>query len=639
MRRWAATWAATALGVETLTFTVSVWPDPSAADVVATGCVAALNVWLIGFLRQPHTAELFRRRSAEAGFGRGGVALLLLDLLNLCVILLGGWALLRAGFGPGITLITGLSLAVLYGWAVQQWLLRRWLKLFASSPQGVGRADVPRWRKAWAVLERGDTHTARTLLAGMAPESRCSPDVALLEALVNWSDLLAGERSGGATLLRRAALDALFRPSDEQTVELTQSIKSLPDTELRDLLEAREQLLSSLVSAAMEPASVFHAQAPGVLARITGLAFGPASHETWGSWWQAHRALYSGDAGGLALVARLIRTAPAAAAALAERTAGRAEEPLLRELAGQIVYLTALQRAIQSRSGVDTHIRQATRLLLVPELADALGILHADSSALESQGLPPRAVARRLLMRGKLIAYAYSLWQRYPGELDEDMPWLIKTLTAHNFGNRRARERFEEWWPAGRESLKRHDRALGEGLVAFAEQRFADAEEAFRAALKEQRRELTARYNLALCLKQRNEFEAAKELLQELTLLEPKEPYWWIALGTLHRTVKQSADAHAAFNKALQLGAAASRVSFQIGLTFAHERQDAEAIRHLARWLGKNPPTSKIESLVSELEEQGLWSLATHYREQAFRNGLDSRDGSENDENGEETPA
>jgi tetratricopeptide (TPR) repeat protein len=258
----------------------------------------------------------------------------------------------------------------------------------------------------------------------------------------------------------------------------------------------------------------------------------------------------------------------------------------------------------------------------VPELADAVGLLHTDSPSLENLGLPLRSAARQLKTRAKLIGYIGTLWARYPLELDEDMPWLLKTLTGRSFTGRRPRANFENWWPTAKDSVIRHDEAISAGLLAHKENRHEDEERAFRSALKETPRELTSRYNLALCLERSKDFDGAKKLLKELTQLEPKEPFWWIALGTIHRTVKQSDDALAAFRKAQQLGAAAARVALQIGLTFAHDKKDDEAIQHIARWLGRNPPHSKIEALISALEEEGLWSLAGHYREQAFRKGL-----------------
>jgi tetratricopeptide (TPR) repeat protein len=522
--------------------------------------------------------------------------------------------------------VTGVLLLVLYGFTVQDWVRRRWAELFMPGPVGLERGDTVIWKRACQAMDRGDVLAARHELSLMEPASRCSPDVALLEALLNWNDLLSSSPTQGNGALYRSAMDFYWRPSDDMSKKLFEAAAKISDNDLGDLIEGRTEIVSNLVKAVLNPASPFHPQAGSILSRITGLKFSFNAEQNWLEWWEQSKPHWSGDAGKVSLVARLIRVAPESAAALAKRVCGRAEEPLLKTLTEQVVYLTALQRAMQSREGVDAFIRQPRRLLLVPELADAVGLLHTDSPSLENLGLPLPAAMRQLKMRTRVIDYIANLWARYPSELDEDMPWLLKTLTGRSLGGRRPRANFESWWPGARESVAQHDEALAKGLVAHHEARHEDEEKAFRAALSEAPRELTSRYNLALCLERRKDFDGAKRLLKELTQLEPKEPFWWIALGTIHRTIKQSDDALAAFRKAQQLGAAASRVALQMGLTFAHDMRNDEAIQHIARWLGKNPPQSKIEALISALEDEGLWALAGHYREQAFRKGLNNDD-------------
>jgi tetratricopeptide (TPR) repeat protein len=321
-----------------------------------------------------------------------------------------------------------------------------------------------------------------------------------------------------------------------------------------------------------------------------------------------------------------------AALKVAKMAAGRAEEPLLKELAAQVLFLNAMQQAIKEKEGIDAFFKQPQRLLLVPEFTDAFGLLHADSHVLENLGMSMPKVSRRLMLRVPLVDYIGKLWTRYPYELNADVPWLLKTLTGKNLGVLRAHAAFQKWWPAARESYVRHDRALSAGLQAAGAGKEAEAESHFRAALAEQPRELSSRYNLALCLLQRKAHGEAERLLQELTQLEPKESYWWLVLGQMHRNSNQSENAHAAFRRALELGAEAPKVAWHIGLTFARDRRDAEAIAHLDRVLGNNPSPSKIEALVSHLESEGLWKLAGHYREEAFRRGLSlSNDADESD--------
>jgi hypothetical protein len=76
-----------------------------------------------------------------------------------------------------------------------------------------------------------------------------------------------------------------------------------------------------------------------------------------------------------------------------------------------------------------------------------------------------------------------------------------------------------------------------------------------------------------------------------------------------------------------------------MGLTFAHEDRDGEAMRLFARALGKNPTVSKLEALAMTLENEGCWKLAGHYREEALRKELDSPSESDAHERGDETAA
>jgi len=602
------------------------FPYTSLAPVIVALAVGAFCVWMIGYLFSSSTRQLFKRRHELSAPGWLSFGMTLLDLAELGFAAAVTFALVQAGLQFVWAGVTGVALLVLYGFTVQDSLRRRWAELFMPGPVGLERGDTVIWKRACQAMDRGDVLAARHELSLMEPASRCSPDVALLEALLNWNDLLSSSPTHGNGALYRAAMDFYWRPSDDMARKLNDAAGKITEAELGDLVEGRTEIINNLVRAVLNPASPFHPQAGSILSRITGLKFSFNAEQNWLEWWEQSKPHWSGDAGNVSLVARLIRVAPEAASILAKRVCGRAEEPLLKTLTDQVVYLTALQRAMQSREGVDAFIRQPRRLLLVPELADAVGLLHTDSPSLENLGLPLPAAMRQLKMRTRVIDYIANLWARYPSELDEDMPWLLKTLTGRSLGGRRPRANFESWWPAARDSAAQHDEALAKGLVAHQEARHDDEEKAFRAALNEAPRELTSRYNLALCLERRKDFDGAKRLLKELTQLEPKEPFWWIALGTIHRTIKQSDDALAAFRKAQQLGAAASRVALQMGLTFAHDKRNDEAIQHIARWLGKNPPQSKIEALISALEEEGLWALAGHYREQAFRKGLDNDD-------------
>jgi hypothetical protein len=524
----------------------------------------------------------------------------------------------------------GLSSAIAYDTLLDGWVRKHLVTLLSPAYAKLNPAAKSCWRAAGQALQRGDYRQARDHVETVG--ARMFPEGELFVCVLNWRELLAADPADGIACLKRLAFDHDWKPSEVERKRLLGYVECASDEIFYTVVEERAKLIDGLVEAAHDPRSFYYSEADAFLARVTGETFGFNTPESWKAWWKKTEPDWRGDAGMVSLVARMLRLDGEAANMLARRIAGRAEEPMLRELAGQMLYLNELQKAMKEQTGVEPFIRQPQRMLLVPDLTDAVGLLYVDSQVLENLGLPLNAVARRLNVRVQLIDYIASLWKRYPNELSSDMPWLLKTLTGKNFGVLMARAKFERWWPKSRESMLRHDRAVAAGLNAHANEDDAGEEQAFREALREQPRSLSARYNLALCAMKRQKHGEAARLLQELIDLEPKEPFWWIVLGVMHRNRNKSADAHAAFRRALELGAAAPRVAWHVGVTLAKDQRDAEAIKQLDRALGQNPPASRIEAFVSLLESEGLWHLAGHYREEAFRRGLAS--GGEEDPNG-----
>jgi len=604
------------------------WPPEGrwSAHISHAG-VVAFCMWMMVYLQSPSTQRLC---SAEARKNATSYALRF-TLLDFMETLAGAAALYgaqRLGLNLWLSGCVGLAAFISYGLFLDTRVRRVVNALFERDAIGIPATDMDNWRAACSCFAGGDWRAARRCLEMASPEARRSAQVKFFIQMMDWLTLTNFDPSDGQTCLQRAAYDHDWKLDEVDRKRLLNYVECAGDEALRRLVDERAELIEALVDAGRNAGNLFYAQADRTLARITGETFGFNAPESWAAWWQNHKTDWSGDAGSVSLVARLVRFDPAAANALARRVAGRAEEPLLRELTAQITFLNAMHKAIREHGGVEPFIRQPQRMLLVPELTDAVGMLHADSQLLENLGMPLLQVARRLNVRVQLIDYIGKLWTRYPDELSGDMPWLLKTLTGKNFGVLRAKGKFEAWWPGVRESFIRHDRAMAMGLAAHSAGDDASEERAFRAALDEQPRGLSARYNLALCVMRRKDHGEAAKLLQELIQLEPKEPFWWIVLGVMHRSIDKSSDAHAAFRKALELGAAAPRVALHVGLTFARDRRDAEAIKQLDRALGNNPTASRIEALVSHLENEGLWGLAGHYREEAFRRGL-SRPGDE----------
>ncbi|HYG73503.1 MAG TPA: tetratricopeptide repeat protein [Planctomycetota bacterium] len=627
--RWAAFIAVGVAAVDnivTLTLASSGWHAR-----LSTLGFTCFCLWMMIYLQSLSTRRVCSRNARIAPSAPYSLSATLLDLMETFCGVGTVLALKALNFGDLAAVCTGFASFVFYGVVLDERVRRGWSALFQNrggiATTLLSRQDLVHWRAACKELQKQDFRAARGYAAALSPEAQRHPDCDLFLQMLDWHEAIYFDPTEGEACLQRVALDHDWKPDEIDRKRLQSFAECASETVIRKIIDQRTRLIEGLVAAAANPGSYFYVQTDRVLSRITGETFGFNAIESWNAWWQNARNDWSGDAGAVSLVARLLRLDPPAANALAKRIAGRAEEPLLRELTAQVVFLNAMHKAIRDHGGVEPFIRQPQRMLLVPELTDAVGLLHTDSQLLENLGMSLNAVARRLQVRVQLVDYIGKLWARYPDDLGTDMPWLFKTLTGKNLGVLRARAKFESWWPRERELFLRHDKAMAAGLNAHAAGDQEGEEKAFREALDVQPRGLSSRYNLALCLMRRNQHSEAAQLMRELIQLEPKEPFWWIVLGVMHRSVNETSDAHAAFRKALELGAAAPRVALHIGLTFARDRRDAEAIKQLDRALGKNPTASRIEALVSHLENEGLWSLAGHYREVAFRKGLSSDGG------------
>ena len=594
-------------------------------------------MWMIFYLQSPSTVRLCSRVAETAATTPAApsqfdilehVDLGLGFALGLGGVMLGLPAWLAGAIGMGAYVVSNLFM---------EDLVRRWVELFTRCEPGFPKKDARFWRAACRSMARKDFTKARANINEVSEEAWKHSSTVLFVRMLGWYELLARDPGDGKTCLARAAYDHDWRPNEPARKLIQDYIECSNDEEIRELVDGRAALIEGLVKAGLQPGSFFHNRADRCLSRITGEAFAFNTRESWAAWWDDCGKNWTGDSGLVSLVSRLLRwDALAAAHVLANRTAGRAEEPLLKELTAQILFLNAMHKAIREREGVEPFIKQPQRMLLVPELSDAVGLLHADLQLLENLGMSLPVITRRLNLRVPLVDYISKLWDRYPNDLGADLPWLLQTLTGKNLGILRARAKFQAWWPNARASFLRHDRAIAIGLAALAVNDETGAEKAFRDALSEQPRGLSTRYNLAICVMRRKAHTEAAHLLKELTQLEPKEPYWWMVLGNIHRTVNKSEDAHAAFRRALELGYAPPKVALERGLTFARDQHDIEAIKQFDRALGKNPTAAKIETLVSALESEGLWKLAGHYREEAFRQSLRGGEGHESPQSGDE---
>lgn len=501
---------------------------------------------------------------------------------------------------------------------LEEWLRQCWELHLSRSEPGIPADSIKAWRAAARALSRNKLAEARKHFERMTALGRVHPSAHLFGQTLKWQEQLNRPPNSGREIFVRALLDHEYVPDDDARRKLHDFVRSASEDELREITGERAAFVERLCDAAATPGGFMYARAARVLARISGESYAFHASENWSDWWRVNHERWCGDAGPVAAAVRLMmRGCHDAAVEVARKTCLRAEEPLLLELAGQMQFVGAIR---SSASMSREFMKAPLRVLLVPDYADAAGWLHADSPHLAEFGITPKALARRLLLRTKLIDYAASLWQRYPADLNEDLPGLLGMLAGKNFSLTPVR--FDAWWPEARDSQVRFARAFSSGLEAFERGAFTVAEDEFRRALFERPNDLSARYNLALCRIRTGDRAGAESLLRELTDLEPKESYWWMQLGDLHRSANQASSAREAYRRAQELGAAEGNVALHVGLTFAREERTREAIQQLDISLGKDPSPRKLESLASMLENEGFWKLAGHYREEALRREL-----------------
>ena len=610
----------------------------AAPALALAGCL-----WLSIYLQRPATAKLFAGDSSRTegappvSFASGFEWFSLFDLTTA----LAAGCIARQFDAPvWLSITCGVAAYICYGIFLEDKLRQRWDSLFATIEPQFPEGDARGWRAACHALARNSLESSRKHFERMTREAKTHPAGRLFQIALEWHELLSRAPLNGREALRRTVFDHDFSPNDDDRKRIGKHIQRSHSDDFRSLSDERAELIESLVSAASNPASFFRIRADRMLSRITGETFAFNAPESWGTWWRNGSVNWSGDSGPLAIVARLVfRDCHAAAVDVARKVAGRAEEPLLIELTEQMRFFNAMREAAHGVGAPASFMNQPLQVLLVPEWADAAGWLHADSPILHNLGVSRRTAARRLALRVKLLDYAASLWNRYPADLNADLPWLLPLLAGKNFGVLRARVKFDAWWPKMRMTFLRHARAMNKGLGAFALGDVDAAEREFEIALRERPNELSARYNIALCRSKRGDRDGAERLLRSLASMEPKEPYWWMALGDLLRSGDKALAARAAYRRAQHLGASEGRVALHLGLTFAHEERDGEAMQLFDRALGKNPTASKLEALAMQLENEGCWKLAGHYREEALKRELDGPGGHTEPERGDETAA
>ncbi len=212
---------------------------------------------------------------------------------------------------------------------------------------------------------------------------------------LTWRECVSRPPANGRAALRRLAFDHDYTPGENDRARIAKCAERISEESLRQIADDRAEFIIALVQAASNPRSFFRVRASGMLSRITGETFAFNASENWAAWWLGHRSQWMGDAGPVALVARLLfRDCHAAAVSAAHKIAGRAEEPLLTELAEQMLFFNSMREAANGQGAPASFMNHPLRVLLVPEWADAIGWLHADSPILANLGVSREAATR-----------------------------------------------------------------------------------------------------------------------------------------------------------------------------------------------------------------------------------------------------
>jgi Tfp pilus assembly protein PilF len=91
------------------------------------------------------------------------------------------------------------------------------------------------------------------------------------------------------------------------------------------------------------------------------------------------------------------------------------------------------------------------------------------------------------------------------------------------------------------------------GVAYMGQQRFADAQKQFEAALKAQPEYALAKLNLGIALLSQQKSEDAKKALLEATEKLPRDPYGWYNLGLVYKDVAEHEKAIEAFRRVTQI--------------------------------------------------------------------------------------
>jgi hypothetical protein len=164
-------------------------------------------LWMFFYLHSDSTKRMCSRSPVGAAARASLYDVTGLDVLELA--LGAGAAYLASLAGAGIYQAgaVGVICYVSYGVALEEWVRRRWITIFARCEEGFPLGDVPAWRAACRALTRKDFAGARLRINDASLEARNHSASKLFLAVLEWQELLAQPPADGRQGLRRAAYD------------------------------------------------------------------------------------------------------------------------------------------------------------------------------------------------------------------------------------------------------------------------------------------------------------------------------------------------------------------------------------------------------------------------------------------------
>ncbi|HKQ60788.1 MAG TPA: FG-GAP-like repeat-containing protein [Candidatus Polarisedimenticolaceae bacterium] len=144
------------------------------------------------------------------------------------------------------------------------------------------------------------------------------------------------------------------------------------------------------------------------------------------------------------------------------------------------------------------------------------------------------------------------------------------------------------------------------GTAYLGQQKWADAEREFRAALTERPRDAVLSNNLGVALKQQGKFDDAAAAFQEALRAAPADPYAHYNLGLLAKNRGEFAQAVTHLEAVASVDPADALTQYHLGVVYARVEREADAERAFRRVLSANPShVSTLYGLGRLLLQQG----------------------------------